>query len=318
MGEGTGGQGGQGGGGSAPDVRGAGSPGTTNTGGGGGGATGSDSGDPFAGGSGGSGIVIVRYPIPAEEGTITSTVIEFDWVIDVNTWREVQVNATTASDNSITVQVLNAAQSPIDGKTVTIEDGDTDASIDLSDLDPEAYPTIYLKATLTDSGGGTPFLEDWTVTWAVELSTAIYIVGKTDDDAVSKITFPVAAPGATVNNPYNDVDKDTDPQVLGDPDSSPVVRLKNTSEGGTLKVWLEITDWTNGVVASQRYELVEIAITNIEAVTKTLSADGSADIVDTEVTIASDAHKALYLEVTLGDAAGKTGTSMLTILGEPV
>lgn len=157
-----------------------------------------------------------------------------------------------------------------------------------------------------------------------EFFTTIHIVGKDGDALVSKITFPTGAPGGIVSDPYNNLPgADGTPQVLHATDSEPVVRLKNTSEGA-LRVWLEITDWVfqgtsdPGVVSSQRYELRDPGVTNVEAVTEVLSPGGLANTVSTGEEIGAGAYKALYLEVTLSALAGKTGTSTLTILGESI
>jgi len=146
-------------------------------------------------------------------------------------------------------------------------------------------------------------------------STAISIVGKVADTAITTITFPEGAPDATVSDPYNNVDTVADPQVLHASASDPVVRLKNTS-GGSFKVWLEITTWSNGVAASEDYELVDTGTTTVEVVDDVLSADGNAASVDTAVTIAAEAYKALYLEIVLSSSAGASGTSTLSVLGE--
>lgn len=146
-------------------------------------------------------------------------------------------------------------------------------------------------------------------------ATAISIVGKAADTAVGTITFPEGAAGAVISDPYNNVDGDTDPQVLDGSSSEPVVRLKNTA-GATLRVWLSIADWSNSIADSQHYELVATSTTNVDTVTTVLSSDGNAATVDTTETIDSDTYKALYLKLTLSSVAGKTGTSTLTILGE--
>lgn len=146
-------------------------------------------------------------------------------------------------------------------------------------------------------------------------ATSISVVGKVADDAITTITFPQGAPGATVSNPYNDVDTDSDPQFLDGSSSEPVVRLLNSS-GGALNVTLGIDTWTNGIVASEDYELVPVATTNISSVASVLSADGNSASVDTGVQIASSAYNGLYLELVLSSVAAKTGTSTLTILGE--
>jgi len=146
-------------------------------------------------------------------------------------------------------------------------------------------------------------------------STAISIVGKVADTAITTITFPEGAPDATISAPYNDVDTTGDPQVLHATTSEPVVRLKNTS-GVTLTVWLEITTWGNGVAVSEDYELVDSGTTTVEVVDDVLSADGNAATVNTTVTIAAAAYKALYLEIVLSSSSGASGTSTLSILGE--
>lgn len=146
-------------------------------------------------------------------------------------------------------------------------------------------------------------------------ATSISIFGKVADSDVSTITFPEGAPSATISAPYNNVDTNSDPQFLDGSASEPVVRLKNTS-GGTLQVWLEITTWTNGIAASEDYELVDTTATNVSVVNDVLSADGNANSVDTAITMATTTYKALYLELALSSVAGTSGSSTLTILGE--
>ena len=146
-------------------------------------------------------------------------------------------------------------------------------------------------------------------------AATISIVGKVADTAVATITFPEGAPSATVSVPYNNVDGDTDPQVVAAENSEPVVRLKNTS-GVTYDVWLGITTWTNSAVASQDYELVATDTTNVSEVNDVLSTDGNAASVDTTATMDTGTYKALYLEIVLSSVAGKSSTSTLSVLGE--
>ena len=149
---------------------------------------------------------------------------------------------------------------------------------------------------------------------AVGTETTIHIVGKEADTAVTTITFPEGAPSATISAPYSDVDSG-DPQFLDSLVSEPVVRLKNTS-AGTLTVWLEINAWT-AAVASEDYELVTTGTATVDVVDNVLSADGGAVAsFSTGVTIGAGLYKDLYLEVTLSNQYGKSGTSTLTILGE--
>lgn len=148
-----------------------------------------------------------------------------------------------------------------------------------------------------------------------QTETTIEIVGKLVDTPVNTITFPEGEASANVSAPYNDVEGVTDPQFLDSAASEPVVRLKNTS-AVTLTVWLGITDWTNSVVVSEDYELVDTDNTTVEIVDNVLSTDGKANSVNTGISMDAGTYKALYLQVTLGNVSGKSGTSTLTILGE--
>jgi len=115
-------------------------------------------------------------------------------------------------------------------------------------------------------------------------ATTISVVGKVADTAITSITFPEGAPTATVSNPYNNVDTISSPQVLSGTVSEPVVRLKNTA-GLDYLVRLEITTWSNGIVASEDYELVTTGTATIAAVAQVLSANGNAASVATGVSV---------------------------------
>jgi hypothetical protein len=151
-------------------------------------------------------------------------------------------------------------------------------------------------------------------------SDAITIVGKTDTSvaAVSTITFPAGLPGAIISNPSSNAagEEEGTPQKLDASASEPVVQLYNTS-GGTLNVWLGITSWTDGAVVAENYELVDTDNVTVAAVDSVLSSDGTANTVDTTVSMDTLTYKALYLKATLGATTGLSGTSTLTILGEP-
>ena len=146
-------------------------------------------------------------------------------------------------------------------------------------------------------------------------AATIEVRGKVAVTEVTTITFPEGAPGAVISAPYNDVEGSGDPQVLGDGTSEPVVRLYNGS-GGTLTAWLEITTWTDGVAASEDFELVTTGTNNVTVVDDVLSADGNAASVDTTKTIATLTYADLYLELVLSASSGKSGSSTLTVLGE--
>jgi hypothetical protein len=98
----------------------------------------------------------------SSSGTVQSTQIDFGWFSDSpSDWNEVYVGATTAN-GSITIDILDENESDT-GLGCTISGGTSSCTIDISSLDPAGDDTqIYIKATLTDSGG-TPYLEDWGV-----------------------------------------------------------------------------------------------------------------------------------------------------------
>ncbi len=153
------------------------------------------------------------------------------------------------------------------------------------------------------------------------LISTTFLIGGTEsgtkDTSVTTITFPEGAPESTISVPYNDVDGSGDPQVLSATVSEPVVKIKNTHASASYNVVLEITTWTNSVVSMEYYNLAADGATDINTVTAELSnANGAARTVSTGVSIAAAAYKDLYLKLTLGSVAGKTGTSTLTILGE--
>jgi len=145
--------------------------------------------------------------------------------------------------------------------------------------------------------------------------TTIHIVGKTSGDAVSQIVFPPGLAEAIVSTPFNDHDGPPNHQILSGTASEPVVRLRNTS-ARALIVWLSITNWENGVVTSENYELVDTGTNDVNIVDDVLSADGNASSVDTGVAIPAGGYLDLYLEVVLSALEGVGGGSTLTILGE--
>jgi len=157
-----------------------------------------------------------------------------------------------------------------------------------------------------------------------EASTAkatTFLIGGTEtttkDTAVSTITFPEAAPGTTVDTPFNDIDGSGDPQVLSTTASEPVVKIKNTDASANYNVVLEITTWTNSLVDKEYYNLAADGATDINAVTTELSAaNGGANTVSTGVSIGAATYKDLYLKLGLTSVSGKTGTSTLSVLGE--
>jgi hypothetical protein len=149
---------------------------------------------------------------------------------------------------------------------------------------------------------------------ASTFTTTIEIVDKVGYAAVETIMFPPGAPGATVSNPVNNVNGLTDFQVVAGTGSEPVVRLRNNT-AGDLVVWLAIADWTNDVVVSEDYELVDTGTTTVDVVDNVLSSDGNAALVPTGISIPASGVLALYLEIVLCGTPGIIGGSQLYILG---
>lgn len=153
------------------------------------------------------------------------------------------------------------------------------------------------------------------VHYTPELFTAIQIRAQDYSTAVSAITFPEGAPGATVSTPYNDADGSGSPQAFGTP-GTPVVTLFN---GGsvTYTIWYNITTFTNNIVSSENYLINDkgAACTSADSITNAVTF-GEDTTTTTTIAAGAGNEKDLYLKITLSDVAGKTGISTLTILGE--
>ena len=106
-------------------------------------------------------------------GTIMSPEIDFDWVTGQSTWGEASFSTTeTNGDVKLRVYytVTTACDTIVPNGTLSGNSSGFDVSaspVNIAGLTPVAstYNRICLQATLTDSGG-TPFLNDWTVTWS--------------------------------------------------------------------------------------------------------------------------------------------------------
>jgi len=141
-------------------------------------------------------------------GTIESPQIDFDWVPNMDDWDEVQIGADT-TNGSITIDILDENGGDT-GLGCTISGGSSSCAVDISSLDPAGDETqISILATLTDSGG-TPYLNDWTVTWKPPAAPGIPTVSNitispismTPQEQWTNITVPV-----TDNNTLADVNE---------------------------------------------------------------------------------------------------------------
>lgn len=142
-------------------------------------------------------------------------------------------------------------------------------------------------------------------------ATTIGIKDQAGEVAVAAITFPAGAPGATVSNPSND---QAQTQVFGDVGAAePVVTLVSPA---AYTVWLQVEDFSNSVVASEYYALLDsgAACLSADAVSTALTLDNTA--YTTGIAMNESEVNDLYLKVILSSVAGETGSSTLTVLGE--
>ena len=146
---------------------------------------------------------------------------------------------------------------------------------------------------------------------AIEIRSQNYLT------AVTAITFPEGATGATVSQPYNDADGSGSPQAFGDAGvAKPVVTLYNGGSA-TYTIWYNIATFTEGIVSSEYYLINAkwAACTSADSITNAVTFDADTST-GTTIATGEGQEKDLYLKITLSDVAGKTGTSTLTILGE--
>jgi len=148
------------------------------------------------------------------------------------------------------------------------------------------------------------------------LSTAIEVRAQNYTSSVSTITFPSAAPGATVSAPYNDIDGSGSPQTFGGAGAAkPVVTLYN-SGASTLTIWYNITTFTNGIVSNEYYLInsKEGACVDADAINNAVTFDTDTTT-GTMIAAGAGNEKDFYLKIILSSVAAKTGNSTLTILG---
>lgn len=154
-------------------------------------------------------------------------------------------------------------------------------------------------------------------TAAAGFSTAIEIRAQNYSTSVSTITFPEAAPQSIVSQPYNNINGSGNPQTFGGAGTAkPVVTLYNGS-ASTMKIWYNISTFTNEIVASEYYLVNNkgAACTSASCITNDAIFDANTDT-GTTITAGAGYEKDFYLKVGLSAIAAKLGNSTLTILGE--
>jgi len=153
--------------------------------------------------------------------------------------------------------------------------------------------------------------------YTINLSTAIEIRAQNYTTSVSSITFPEGTSGATVSQPYNNINGSGSPQTFGGAGTAkPVVTLYN-GNASTLTIWYNITTFTNSVVSSENYivNAKGAACADASCITGAVTFDADTTT-GTTILAGAGNEKDFYLKITLGTPAGKSGSSTLTILGE--
>jgi hypothetical protein len=103
---------------------------------------------------------LYRYGLGfSTRGNVTSTSID---VPAGMAWDTLVVNKTQGSGQHVNVTVIDASTgNAVAGLPFFTANGE----VDLSALDPVRYPSIRLNATLEGSGGSTPYVHYWGVSW---------------------------------------------------------------------------------------------------------------------------------------------------------
>lgn len=188
----------------------------------------------------------VEQSSDASSGTIMSPEIDFDWVAGQDTWGDAAFS-TTETNGDVKLKVYYTVSTACD---TIVPDGvlngnssgfDVSASpIDISGLTPVAstYNKICLQATLTDSGG-TPFLNDWTVTWATSAGTLSVDIVDSGGSSVSSPTMAMAA--AILSFAFQSIDGtfgvSSEKIRVSNTTSNPQWTLTMTTDSGPAAFW---------------------------------------------------------------------------------
>lgn len=147
-------------------------------------------------------------------------------------------------------------------------------------------------------------------------ATTIDIMDQAGTTAITTITFPVGVPTTTVSDPSNNLDGVGSPQVIA-ATSTPVATLIS---GTAYNVHVTITDDSGwAVIVSNEKLYIDSAQTGtVDSATFSGGAYNYSNWgVQESITQSVDIDgNDLYLTIDLTAAAGKSGTSTITILGE--
>ncbi len=148
-------------------------------------------------------------------------------------------------------------------------------------------------------------------------ATSISIRNIADNADVTTITFPAAAGGSVVSNPASNI---PETQILTSvaADATPVAILTSAV---AYTLWFTITDTSNWAETVVSESIFTQAIDATLDLTAFAAGDLAITVWDTNTSatpqaLAAGVNKELYLQITLQNASGETGTSTLTVLGE--
>lgn len=122
--------------------------------------------------NGNPGCMIISWTQPtSNSGTVMSTEIDFDWLPGPMSWHAAYFS-TTETNGDVKLKTYYTASTACDtivpdsalpGNSTGYDV--TTSPVRISELNTTTYNRICLQATLTRSGGASPTLDDWTVTW---------------------------------------------------------------------------------------------------------------------------------------------------------
>lgn len=207
---------------------------------------------------------------------------------------------------------VSSGPTPQAGYIAGNQDCSVDGGYDTTLASVTASTNSHVGNTTAYTGAG-----NYKICATAGYSSSIVIRAQNYTTSVSTITFPQAAPGATVSQPYNNADGSGSPQTFGGAGTAkPVVTLFNGSSN-TLKIWYNISTFTNDIVISENYLVNNkgAACTSASCITNAVTFDTNTDT-GTTIAVGAGNEKDFYLKITLSSITAKSGNSTLTILGE--
>ncbi len=143
---------------------------------------------------------------------------------------------------------------------------------------------------------------------SVSKATNMEILNQTGVTAVTYWNFS-ATVGLNCSDPQN---SEVETQNPAD-NSTPIARIKNPSTNPTLVIWLNAAEFSPKYVSNEWYNITAITdnSTNAEGINVVLSLGSDTN---TNVTIAADNSKNLYLKIKPSQSG--TATSTFSVLGE--